>query len=184
MDIKAKSEKKILEVCPNCPNTSGIYFLIREEGGFKYAYVGQAFRILDRLAGHLNGYQRIDLSLKKHGFWSEKNQTGYKVHYLEFPKNVLDEKEQYYIRKYANAGYQMRNATAGGQGDGKTGLDNQRPSRGYYDGIAQGEKRCKNYVKNMFDKYLAFDTKQKPPNKLQDRKKKEFMEWLEDKNNE
>ena len=119
--IKARNEKKILEVCPDCPNTSGIYFILREENGFKFAYIGQAKHIRERLASHLSGYQHIDLSIKKHGFWSEENPTGYKVHFLNFPENELDEKEQYFIKGYANAGWQMRNATAGGQGQGKSG---------------------------------------------------------------
>ena len=82
--IKKANEERILKVCPNCPNTSGIYFLLREEDGFKYAYIGQAVRLRERLGSHLSGYQHIDLSIKKHGLWSEENPTGYKVHFLEF----------------------------------------------------------------------------------------------------
>ena len=111
--IKKANEERILKVCPNCPNTSGIYFLLREEDGFKYAYIGQAVRLRERLGSHLSGYQHIDLSIKKHGLWSEENPTGYKVHFLEFAENLLDEMEQKYIKQYANAGYQMRNATSG-----------------------------------------------------------------------
>ena len=99
--IKKANKERILKVCPNCPETSGIYFLLREEDGFKYAYIGQSVNILQRLADHLQGYQYIDLSIKKHGLWSEENQTGWVVHFLEFPKEQLDEKEQYYIKKYA-----------------------------------------------------------------------------------
>lgn len=47
---------------------SGIYILTRyDDNGFKFAYVGQAKKVLTRLAEHLMGYQHIDLSLKKHG---------------------------------------------------------------------------------------------------------------------
>ena len=120
--IKKANEERILKVCPNCPNTSGIYFLTREEDGFKYAYIGQAIKLRERLASHLSGYQHIDLSIKKHGLWSEKNITGYKVNFLEFAENILDEMEQKYIKQYANAGYQLRNATSGSQGSGKKGL--------------------------------------------------------------
>lgn len=175
--IKSKNEKRILEVCPNCPNTSGIYFLLREENGFKFAYIGQSVHIRQRLTEHLCGFQHVDLSLKKHGFYSEQNPTGYKVHFLEFPRDVLDEKEQYYIKKYADASYQLKNSTSGSQGEGKKSLDNQRPSRGYYDGIAQGEKKAREYVRTMFEKYLNFEIKGKP-NKVKERKLKEFEEWL------
>ena len=83
--IKKANEERILKVCPNCPNTSGIYFLLREEDGFKYAYIGQAVRLRERLASHLSGYQHIDLSIKKHGLWNEENPTGYRIHFLELP---------------------------------------------------------------------------------------------------
>ena len=102
--IKKANKERILKVCPNCPETSGIYFLLREEDGFKYAYIGQSVNILQRLSDHLQGYQYIDLSIKKHGLWSEENQTGWVIHFLEFPKEQLDEKEQYYIKECANAG--------------------------------------------------------------------------------
>jgi hypothetical protein len=88
--IKKANEERILKVCPNCPNTSGIYFLLRDDDGFKYAYIGQAVKLRERLASHLSGYQHIDLSIKKHGLWSKENQTGYKLHFLEYPENLLD----------------------------------------------------------------------------------------------
>ena len=65
--IEQKNKQRILAVCSNVTETSGIYILIREENGFKYAYVGQAKHLLTRLAQHLSGYQHIDLSIKKHG---------------------------------------------------------------------------------------------------------------------
>ena len=157
--IKRANEGRILKVCPNCPNTSGIYFLLREEDGFKYAYIGQALHLRERLGSHLSGYQHIDLSLKKHGFWDEKNPTGYKLHFLEFPESELDEKEQYFIKRYANAGWQMRNSTAGGQGEGKHGLDNARPTRTYYDGKAEGEKHLARELKHIIDTHLVISLK-------------------------
>ena len=177
--IKARNEKKILEVCPDCPNTSGIYFILREENGFKFAYIGQAKHIRERLASHLSGYQHIDLSIKKHGFWSEENPTGYKVHFLNFPENELDEKEQYFIKGYANAGWQMRNATAGGQGQGKSGLDNARPNRTYHEGIAQGEKNARKMVAHLFDLHLDYSTKKNPPTKNQETALQKFKEFLD-----
>jgi hypothetical protein len=177
--IKKANEARILKVCPNCPNTSGIYFLLREENGFKFGYIGQAKHLLSRLAQHLSGYQHIDLSIKKHGLWSKENPTGYKVHFLEFAENFLDEMEQKYIKQYANAGYQMRNATSGSQGVGKKGLDNARPTRTYYDGLAQGYKNAQKEVSHLFNLHLDYDTKKQPPTKLQEKALQKFKDFLE-----
>ena len=177
--IKKANEERILKVCPNCPNTSGIYFLLREDGGFKYAYIGQAVRLRERLGSHLSGYQHIDLSIKKHGLWSEENPTGYKVHFLRFPESELDEKEQYFIKKYANAGYQMRNATSGSQGVGKRGLDNARPTRTYYDGLAQGYKNAQKEVGHLFNLHLDYTTKKQPPTVNQQKAYQKFKDFLE-----
>lgn len=177
--IKKANEERILKVCPDCPNTSGIYFLLREENGFRYAYIGQAARLRERLGSHLSGYQHIDLSLKKHGFWDKKNPTGYKVHFLEFPESQLDEKEQYYIKQYANAGYQMRNSTAGSQGKGKHGLDNQKQPRTYYEGLNNGYERARKEISHLFDLHLDYTTKNQPPTKLQERALQKFKDFLE-----
>ena len=156
--IKKANEERILKVCPNCPNTSGIYFLLREEDGFKYAYIGQSVNILQRLADHLQGYQYIDLSIKKHGFYSKENPTGYRVHCLPMPKEMLDEQEQKYIKQYANAGYQMRNATSGSQGVGKKGLDNQKQPRTYYEGLNNGYERARKEIAHLFNLHLDYKT--------------------------
>ena len=124
--IEKKNKERILGHCPDIPETSGIYILTREESGFKYAYIGQAKHLLTRMAQHLNGYQHIDLSLKKHGLWSEKNPCGWKVMWEAFTEEELDVAEQLYIKEYANRGYQLRNKTIGGQGKGKQGLDDQK----------------------------------------------------------
>ena len=157
--IKKKNKESILKVCPNCPETSGIYFLLREEDGFKYAYIGQSVNILQRLADHLQGYQHIDLSIKKHGLWSEENQTGWVIHFLEFPKEQLDEKEQYYIKKYANAGYQLRNVTGGSQGKGKKSLGNAKQPKTYTEGVVQGEKNMARQIKHIIDTHLVISLK-------------------------
>ncbi len=156
--VKKANEERILKVCPNCPNTSGIYFLLREESGFKWAYIGKARNLLSRLAGHLNGYQHIDLSLKKHGLYSEDNKTGWRVHFLEFPESQLDEKEQYYIKQYANGGYQLRNVESGGS-NGKTDIGERKPSRGYYDGKMEGEKHLARELKHIIDTHLVISLK-------------------------
>ena len=157
--IKKANEERILKVCPNCPNTSGIYFLLREENGFKFGYIGKAKHLLDRLGSHLSGRkQRIDRSLLAHGLWSEENQTGYRVNFLEYPEEKLNEMEQFYIKKYANAGYQLRNVESGGS-EGKTDIGERKPSRGYYDGKMEGEKHLARELKHIIDTHLVISLK-------------------------
>lgn len=180
--IKKANEERILKACPNCPNTSGIYFFLREENGFKFGYIGKAKNLLDRLGSHLSGRkQHIDRSLLKHGIWSEENPTGYKVHFLEFPESDLNEKEQYYIQKYANAGYQLRNVESGGS-EGKTDIGERKPSRGYYDGLEQGYKNAQKEVAHLFDLHLDYTAKKEPPTKLQEKALQKFKDFLEGEN--
>ena len=180
--IKKANEERILKVCPNCPNTSGIYFLLREENGFKFGYIGKAKHLLDRLGSHLSGKkQHIDRSLLKHGLWSEENPTGYKVHFLEFPESDLNEKEQYYIQKYANAGYQLRNVESGGN-LGKTDIGERKAARGYYDGLEQGKKNTQRFIADLFAKHLDYKPKKDPPNAYQTRAMEKFKDFLEGEN--
>ena len=176
--VKKANEERILKVCPNCPNTSGIYFLLREESGFKWAYIGKARNLLSRLAGHLNGYQHIDLSLKKHGLYSEDNKTGWRVHFLEFPESQLDEKEQYYIKQYANGGYQLRNHESGGT-NGKIALDTRKENRGYYEGLNNGYERARKEIAHLFELHLDYKTKSDKPNKNQQKALQKFKDFLE-----
>lgn len=157
--IKKANEERILKLCPNIPQRSGIYIFYREEIGFKYAYVGQAVDLLKRTAEHLKiSDNHIDRSLKVHGLYNENNLTGYKLWFKEFPKIELDEKEQEYERKIANLGYQLLNKTIGGQGVGKNNLDVGKSTKGYRDGIAQGRKNLIKELKGML-KYLKVTVK-------------------------
>ena len=160
-------------------NESGIYVLKRtDENGIRYAYIGQAKRMITRLGQHLLGYQHIDLSLKKHGFYDKnKNPYGYIIDIGYYPESELDQREKEFIQEYANQGFQLRNKTAGGQGQGKVGIDENRPSKGYYDGKKQGRIDTIKEVKNYFDKYLDYSIKGQP-NKIKERKKQEFNELL------
>lgn len=176
--VKAKNRKKILEICPNAKDQSGIYIMTREENGFKYAYVGQAVKVLSRLADHLTGYQHIDLSIKNHKFYSQDNPTGWKIGCLYFPQNVLDEKEQWFTMQYANSGYQMRNKTGGGQGKGKFGISENKPARGYYDGKKQGRKDLAKELLDIIEKYLVIGTKKE--GKLAQNGLKKFFDLLKD----
>lgn len=177
--IKKANKERILKVCPNCPERSGIYFLLREESGFKFAYIGKAKTLLSRLADHLQGYtQHIDRSLKKHGLWSDENPTGWRINFLEFPESELNEKERYYIQKYANAGYQLRNIESGGN-LGKTDIGERKPAKKYFDGVEQGKKNAQKFVANLFDKHLDYHPKKNPPTKLQEKAMQKFKDFLE-----
>lgn len=157
--IEYKNKQRILRCCVGVPETSGIYILTRFEDGFKYAYVGQAKHLLTRLAQHLAGYQHIDISLKKHGLFSFDNQEGWHINYTELPEAELDKWEQHYIKEYANAGYQLRNKTKGGQGQGKSGLNENKPVKGYRDGLKQGRKNLAKELNYIIDKHLLITLK-------------------------
>ena len=154
--IEQKNKQRLLKVCPELTEESGVYFLTRQENGFKYAYVGQAKHILTRLAQHLKGYQHIDLSLKKHGLWSEENKTGWKIDFIRYPEKDLNEKEQVWIKEFANAGYQLRNKTTGSQGKGKAVLGDQKERKGYNQGLHNGYEKARKEIAKLFDKNLIY----------------------------
>lgn len=179
MAIENNYKKKLVEIDPTLDDSSGIYFFTREDSnGFKYAYIGQAKHILSRLAQHFTGYQHIDLSIKKHGMYSEDNPEGWKVTSIEYPESELDNMEQYYIKQYADMGYQLRNKTGGGQGTGKTQIDDYRPSKGYRDGLIQGRKNASKEIARLFDKHLNYSKKSDKPNKNQEKALIKFEEFL------
>lgn len=179
-----KNKKRLLELNPNLDEGSGVYFLTRtDEDGIRYAYIGQAKHIITRLAQHLVGYQHIDLSLKKHGLYSAENPCGWKIGFLHFQISELDEKEQYYIRQYAQAGYQLRNKTSGSQGTGKKQIDEYRPQKGYHDGILQGKKSLARELSNIIDKHLVVSLKEeKKNNKVSVKAFEKFKSLIQEKN--
>lgn len=180
--IEKKNKQRFLEVNSDLNEQSGIYFLTREdENGFKFAYIGQARHILTRLAQHLVGYQHIDLSLKKHGLYSEENPTGWRVNFQNYPVDELDEKEQFYILKYAQYGYQLRNKTSGSQGVGKAQIDEYRPQKGYRDGIRQGKITLARELKHIIDKHLTVSLREdKQNNKVSQRAFEKFNTLLDE----
>lgn len=175
--IERANKERILKVCPNMPDRSGIYFLTRHENGFKYAYIGQAKKLLTRLAGHLKGYQHIDLSLRKHGLYNEDNPTGWKVSYIECQEQYLDEQEQSHIKAYANAGYQLRNKTSGSQGEGKKDIADE-PTKGYLEGLHNGYKKAQKEIAHLFKLHLKCGTKKEPPTKLQAKALDKFNNFI------
>lgn len=180
--IKRKNKEKILKVCPTATENSGIYIMTRtDEIGENFGYIGQAKSLLSRLSDHLSGYQWIDLSIKKHGLYNaDKNPNGWAITCMEFPAELLDEKEREYIALYHEKGYTLRNKTSGGQNDGKEKIAEWKPAKGYRDGLAQGEKNAKKFVKNLFEKHLNYSIKSEKGNKTQEKAKEKFKNWLEE----
>ena len=183
--IEQKNKKKLLEINQNLDDRSGIYFLTRiDEDGIKYAYIGQALRVISRLAQHLVGFQHIDLSLKKHGLYSmDGNPYGWKVDFVHAKESDLDEMEQHYIKQFANAGYQLRNKTSGSQGVGKKQIDEYRPAKGYRDGVQQGKISLARDLKHIIDKHLTVELKpEKQGNKVSMKALEKFNALLDENN--
>lgn len=178
--IEKKNRERILTVNPHMDEKSGIYFLTRtDEDGFRYAYIGQAVNLLSRLSGHLKGYQHIDLSIKSHGLYSTDNIYGWKIGFLHYPVDKLDKWEQYWIKCYADKGYQLRNKTSGSQGEGKKQIADYKPPKGYRDGIQQGRINLARELANIADKHLVIGLKpEKQNNSVSQKQFAKFMEIL------
>ena len=180
--IEYKNKKRLLEVNPNLDDKSGIYFLTRvDEDGINYFYIGQAKHILTRLAQHLVGYQHIDRSMVKRGLYSNKNPYGWKIGFLHYPISELDKWEQHWILEYTKKGYQCRyNKTSGGQGDGKEKINEFKPAKGYYDGLAQGRKNLAKELRHIIDTHLIVSLKpEKANNKVSQKALEKFNGLLE-----
>ena len=182
--IEQENKKRLLKLNPKLNDKSGIYFLLREdENGFKYAYVGQAVNTLSRLASHLVGYeQHIDLSLRKHKLYDkEKSPYGWRVEFLNFPESQLDEKEKYYIKLYADKGYQLRNVSLGGQGENRASgsIGERKPPKGYMQGIQQGKKVLARELSSIAEKHLKIELRaDKANNKVSQKQYEKFMDLL------
>ena len=182
--IEQENKKRLLKLNPKLNDRSGIYFLLREdENGFKYAYVGQAVHTLSRLANHLVGYeQHIDLSLRKHKLYDkEKNPYGWRVEFLNFPESQLDEKEKYYIKLYADKGYQLRNVSLGGQGEKRASgsIGERKAPKGYIQGIQQGKKVLARELSSIAEKHLKIEIRDdKKNNKVSQKQFEKFKELM------
>lgn len=181
--IEQENKKRLLKLNPKLNDRSGIYFLLREdENGFKFAYVGQAKSVLQRLASHLVGYeQHIDLSLRKHKLYSEDNPYGWRVEFINFPESQLDEKEKYYIKLYADNGYQLRNVSIGGQGGNRDSgsIGERKAPKGYLQGIQQGRKNLARELSNIAEKHLKIELREdKANNKVSQKQYEKFMDLL------
>lgn len=183
--IEQENRKRLLKLNPKLNDKSGIYFLTRtDENNISYFYIGQAVRITQRMCGHLVGYQHIDLSLKKRGFYSNDNPYGWKLNFINYPESELDKWEQYWILEYTKKGYQCRyNKTAGGQGEGKEKINEFKPSKGYRDGIQQGRKNLARELSNIAEKHLKIELREdKANNKVSQKQYEKFKELLQEGN--
>ena len=182
--IEHQNRERLLKVNPKLNDKSGIYFLLREdENGFKFAYIGQAKSLLQRLSSHMAGYQQhIDLSLRKHKLYDpEKNPYGWRVEFLNFPESCLDEKEKYFIKLYADRGYQLRNVSLGGQGENRAAGDigERKLPKGYREGVQQGKKNLAKELSHIAEKHLEIRLKpDKANNSVSQKQYEKFMDLL------
>lgn len=183
--IEKSNRQRLLKINPNLDDESGIYFLTRvDEDNIHYFYIGQALHIMQRMCGHLVGYQHIDLSIKKRGFYSEDNPYGWQINFLHYPKSELDKWEQYWILEYTKKGYQCRyNKTAGGQGQGKEKINEFKPVKGYRDGIKQGKITLARELSSIAEKHLKIEIREdKANNRVSQKQYEKFMAALDEKN--
>lgn len=183
--IEKKYKEQLYSMNPTLCDKGGIYFLIRtDENGFKYAYIGQSkdsVGVLTRLAQHMASHkQHIDNSLSKHKLYdAEKNPYGWKANAIYCNDSQLDKLEQKYIKKYADAGFQLRNVSLGGQGAGRDMIADTKPRKGYRDGLQQGKLSLARDLKHIIDLHLNISLK-KPDNKVSQKAFKKFNALLDD----
>ena len=186
--IESQNKKRLLAVNPKLNERSGIYFLLREdENNFKYAYIGQARSVLQRLCSHMSGYkQHIDLSLRKHKLYDKDNNPyGWRVEFLNFPESQLDEKEKYYIKLYADKGYQLRNVSVGGQGSERDSgqIGERKPPKGYRQGVEYGKMSLARSLSGIANKYLSIELKDEyKGKKVPERQLEKFKELMNEDN--
>ena len=176
--IQKDIERRLKLYCSSIDHKSGIYFLIRQDETGKFAYIGKSIDVLNRMVSHIQGnQQRIDGSLKKRGFCTADNKLGWKLGVLYFPEDQLDEKEQYFIEKYKNAGYEMYNVESGGT-EGKTIIGDRKASKGYYDGLNQGRNNLRRELKHIIDLHLNISLKKET--KISQKALEKFWKLLEE----
>ena len=183
--IEKANRERLLKVNPKLNDKPGIYFLLRQENGFKFAYIGQArTSVMQRLCSHMTGYQQhIDLSLKRHGLYSEDNPTGWRVEFLNFLPERLDELEKTYIKQSADAGYQLRNVSVGGQGSERDSgqIGERKPAKGYMQGVQHGKAVLAKELSHIIDTHLIVTLKpEKAENKVSQKAFEKFKGLLDE----
>ena len=157
----------------------GIYLFERtDENGVTFFYCGQAKNIFQRIVSHWNGYQHIDISMRKRKFKSDENPHGWAFCILEYcPVENLDEREQYWILEQMRQGKQTYNVTYGSQTDGKQNIKEGKTPRGYWDGVEVGKMKARRFVADLFSKHL--NVSMKKPTKNAEKAYKKFMEFID-----
>lgn len=185
--IERENRERLLKINPSLNDKPGIYFFLRsDENGFKYAYIGQAVNILSRLCSHMTGYsQHIDLSIRKHKLYSSDNPHGWRVEFKNFSISSLDEMEKKYIKMYADAGYQLRNVSIGGQGSERNSgmIGERKPAKGYMQGVQHGKKSLARELNHIIDKHLTVSIRtDKQNNKVSQKAFDKFNDLLNENN--
>lgn len=154
--IDNANKRRLCTLFGNIPEASGIYIFTRQdENGERFSYVGQAKRLLSRIAQHLRGYkQHIDLSLLKRKLYTTGNPYGWKVVWEEVSESRLDEIERGYIEMCKYEGFTSLNKLDGGQGAGRKKIAETKPAKTYRNGLAQGYKNAQRLVAGLFSKNL------------------------------
>lgn len=170
--IEARNKERILELCPNMQDRSGIYMFYRcDENENVFArYIGKSeTSVLERCVSHLRPFAstptHIDASLKKHGLYSASNPTGWQVCVLQYCyPHECDVKERGWIDFAIKLGIDLHNVENGGT-TGKTDINERKPARGYRDGVKQDEKNVIKKITHLFDLHLKAVYKADKPSK-------------------
>lgn len=175
--IKRDLEKKVQTHNSKITHDSGIYAFERT---VNYVYVGQSKDLLNRTVSHLQGYeQHIDLSLKKHGIYSNQNPAGWRVDVLEKCEECdLDGAERRWIEYYNTSPVcELLNITDGGQGKGKADIGQRKAVKGYQDGKKAGRDKILKEINERLvkgDIRLVIDK----PNKIKEKHLAKLYEIL------
>lgn len=180
--IERENKEKILRLCPDMQDRSGIYMFYREdENGVFARYIGKSeISLIDRCASHLQGYkQHIDASIRKHKLYSADNPTGWQVCVLEYclPQDC-DDRERRYVNFCQRLKMDLHNVESGGT-TGKTDINERKPARGYRDGVKQGERNVTKKLSHWFDLHLTAVTKSDKPSKNAIKALEKFKQLLQ-----
>ena len=115
------------------------------------------------------------------GGWSRRSRGRFGLFFPVESVDQLDEQEKYYIRFYAENGYQLRNVSLGGQGENRSSgsIGDRKQPRTYSEGIQQGKKSLAKQLSAIAEKHLTIAVKpEKQGNKVSERQRDKFMELI------
>ena len=81
-------------------------------------------------------------------------------------------------------GWQVYNHTSGSQGEGKKALDNQKATKGYLQGLANGYMNARKDIAHLFKLHLDYTAKRNPPTVNQQKALQKFADFLDWENKE